>query len=171
MEESFESFSRSNEETLKGRFLTFQLGKEAYGIDLKHVIEIVSLKPLTEMPEMSEYIKGIINLRGKVVPVMDVRLRFKMQPKEYDDRTCIIVVDLNGYSIGMIIDSVSETIQINSKEIMKKPDMCTKDGCNYIKGIVNKGDMVILLIDCEELIGFDERYVISERTDKYEKVV
>ena len=171
MEETVESFSSNDDEALKGRFLTFRLGKEEYGIDLRHVIEIVSLKPLTEMPEMPEYIKGIINLRGKVVPVMDVRLRFKMQAKEYDDRTCIIVVDLNGYSVGLIIDSVSETIQINSNEILKKPDMCTKDGCNYIKGIGNIGDAVILLIDCEELIGLDERFALSERTDKYEKVV
>ena len=162
MDSSFELFSGYDEETLKGRFLTFQVGKETYGIELRYVIEIVGLKPLTEMPEMPEYIKGIINLRGKIIPVMDVRLRFRMQSREYDDRTCIIVIELNGFSIGLIIDSVSEVIHISDNEILEKPDMGTKDGCNYVKNIGKTGDIVVLLINCEELIGNEERYVVNE---------
>lgn len=162
LDSSIELFSGYDEETLKGRFLTFQVGKETYGIELRYVIEIVSLKPLTEMPEMPEYIKGIINLRGKIIPVMDVRLRFRMQSREYDDRTCIIVVELNGFSIGLIIDGVSEVIQIGDNDILKKPDMGTKDGCNYVKNIGKTGDIVVLLINCEELIGNEERYVVNE---------
>lgn len=164
-------FSGRDEETLKGRFLSFQVGNETYGIEIRYVIEIVGLKQLTVMPEMPEYIKGILNLRGKFIPVMDVRLRFRMSAKEYDDRTCIIVVDLNGYSIGLIIDSVSEVIQINDDEILKKPDMSTKAGCNYVKNIGKSGQTVIMLIDIEELVGSDECITVNEGTEIYEEMV
>ena len=87
-----------------------------------------------------------------------------MSAKEYDDRTCIIVVDLNGFSMGLIIDSVSEVLQINDNEILKKPDMSMKDGCNYVKNIGKTADMVILLIDCEELLGCEERCAVNEMT-------
>ena len=113
METSIENSQDRNDETLKGRFMTFQVGQETYGIEIRYVIEIVGLQPLTIMPEMPEYIKGIINLRGRVIPVMDIRLRFGMQWREYDDRTCIIVVDINDVPMGLVIDSVSEVITIS----------------------------------------------------------
>jgi len=88
MAEVLEDNHVMEEDTQKDRFLTFQLGKESYGIEIRHVTEIIGIQPITEVPEMPEYIKGIINLRGKIIPVMDVRLRFKKEPREYNDRTC-----------------------------------------------------------------------------------
>lgn len=103
MDNSTANFLSGDDETLKGRFLTFQVGKETFGIEIRYVIEIVGLQPVTQMPEMPEHIKGIINLRGKIVPIMDVRLRFKMPAREYDDRTCIIIIDMKNITIGLIL--------------------------------------------------------------------
>ncbi len=110
------------EDTLKGRFLTFSLGKETYGIEIRYVTEIVGIQPVTEMPEMPSYLKGIINLRNKIIPVMDVRLRFAKQPRDYDDRTCVIVVDIHGLALGLIVDSVSEVLSIAEEDIDDCPD-------------------------------------------------
>lgn len=156
MDELIKNYSGGNEETLDGRFLSFQVGKETYGIKIRYVIDIVGLQPLTEMPEMPDYMKGIINLRGKIIPIMDVRIRFKMTRREYDDRTCIIVIDMNGISIGLVIDSVCEVLTIGDEEIMKKPEMITKTGCDYINGIGRIDNQVILLIDCGKLLSVDD---------------
>lgn len=146
----------SNEDTMSGKFLTFKVAKETYGIEIRYVIDIVGIQPLTEMPEMPQYMKGIINLRGKVIPIMDVRLRLKMSGKEYDDRTCIIVVDMNGLSIGLVIDLVCEVLTITDDEIMKKPELITTEGCDYIKNIARVDNQVVLLIDCGKLLSTDD---------------
>ena len=150
-----------SEETLHGRYLTFQVGKEMYGIQIRYVIEIVGLQPVTVMPEMPEYIKGIINLRGKIIPVMDVRLRFGLAWKEYDDRTCIIVIDMNGIYVGLVIDSVSDVLTINDDEIVNKPKMSTKEDCGYISVIGKMENQVILLIDCGKLVSSEEFNEVS----------
>ena len=116
------------EDTLKGRFLTFQIGKETFGIEIKYVTEIIGIQGTTEMPEMPEYIKGIINLRGKIIPIMDIRLRFKKEPKEYDDRTCIIVVDYNTIAMGFVVDSVAEVLTIPDQNISEMPKFNTGAG-------------------------------------------
>ena len=156
MNDSLESPETCSEETLHGRYLTFQVGKEMYGIQIRYVIEIVGLQPVTVMPEMPEYIKGVINLRGKIISIMDIRLRFSLPSKEYDDRTCIIVIDMNGVSVGLVIDSVSDVLTIGDNEIMKKPEMSTKVECDYISSLGKKDDQVILLIDCEKLLNKSE---------------
>lgn len=106
MEERIEQEDYIEEDTLKGRYLIFTLDKETYGVEIKYVTEIIGIQTITEIPELPEYVKGIINLRGKIIPVMDVRLRFKKEPKEYNDRTCIIVLDIRDLTIGLIVDRV-----------------------------------------------------------------
>ncbi len=120
------------EDTQKGRFLTFLIGKETYGIEIIYVTEIIGIQAITEMPETPDYLKGIINLRGKIIPVMDVRLRFGKQPREYDDRTCVIVIDLSGISMGLIVDSVSEVLSIPAQDIAELPGMSTGKGSGYV---------------------------------------
>ena len=142
------------EDTQKGKFLTFILGSESYGIEIKHVTEIIGIQPITEVPELPEYVRGIINLRGKIIPVMDVRLRFKKPFRDYNDRTCTIVVDIKDISIGLIVDSVSEVISIPDTEIVAPPDL-SKVGNRYIKGIGKIGSEVKLLLDCEKLLNDD----------------
>ncbi len=145
-------FLEQEEDTQKGRFLTFQIAKEVYGIEIKYVTEIIGIQPITEVPELPEYIKGIINLRGKIIPVMDIRLRFKKDWVAYNDRTCVIVVDIGIFSIGLIVDHVSEVISIPEDEIADPPDV--KNGGNrYIKGIGKVGSEVKLLLDCDKLLN------------------
>ncbi|SNS05061.1 purine-binding chemotaxis protein CheW [Anaerovirgula multivorans] len=150
------------EDTQKGRFLTFSLGKESYGIEIKYVIEIIGLQAITEIPELPEYVKGIINLRGKIIPVMDVRLRFKKEPREYNDRTCVIVIDIKDVSIGLIIDSVSEVLTIPEEDIVEPPKMNKGFNNRYIKKIGKVGNDVKLLLDCEKLLSEDELEDLSE---------
>ena len=144
------------EDTQKGRFLTFALGKEDYGIEIMYVTEIIGIQAITEVPELPDYIKGIINLRGKIIPVMDVRLRFKKEPIDYNDRTCIIVIDIKNISIGMIVDTVSEVISIEDANIVPPPSMKTGFQNKYVKGIGKVGNDVKLLLDCEKILNEEE---------------
>lgn len=153
-----EKITEFEEDTQKDKYLIFSIGNEYYGIDIKYVIEIIGIEPITEVPELPDYIKGVINLRGKIIPVMDVRLKFKKEPKEYDDRTCIIVVDIEDISIGLIIDRVLEVVNIDEGNISPPPKInSNKDNANrYIKGIGKVQNEVRLLIGCHKLLKEDE---------------
>ena len=144
------------EDTQKNKFLTFQLGKEVYGIDIKYVTEIIGIQPITEIPELPEYVKGIINLRGKIIPVMDVRLRFKKAEKEYNDRTCTVVIDIGNICIGLIVDSVAEVLSIPEENIVPPPDAGKGFNNKYINGIGKVGNDIKLLLDCEKILNDDE---------------
>jgi purine-binding chemotaxis protein CheW len=150
------------EDTQKGRFLTFSIGKEDYGIEIKFVTEIIGIQSITQVPELPAYIKGIINLRGKIIPVMDVRLRFKKEFMEYDERTCIIVVDIEEITIGLIVDKVLEVISIPEEEIVPPPDPSTGFQTRYIKGLGKVGNQVKLLLDCKKLLNDDEVKNLAE---------
>lgn len=151
-----------DEDTLKGRFLSFLIGKETYGIEIRYVTEIVGIQAITQMPEMPDYIKGIINLRGIIIPVMDVRLRFSLNQKAYDDRTCVIVVDFAGVSIGLIVDSVSEVMNLAEENIVELPRNSMGLSNRYIKNIGKVGSNVLLLLDCEKLLTTEEIQELSD---------
>ncbi len=153
MTEMENNMLEEEENTQKGRYLTFSLGRETYGVEIKYVTEIIGIQVITELPELPEYIKGIINLRGKIIPVMDVRLRFKKEFREYNDRTCIVVVDIEDISIGIIVDSVSEVLTIENEEIVEPPRMGKEPQNRYIKNIGKVGNEVKLLLDCEKLFS------------------
>lgn len=160
MEEQLQAVVELDEDTQKGKYLTFTLGSESYGIEIKYVTEIIGIQPVTEVPELPEYIKGIINLRGKIIPVMDVRLRFKKPFREYNDRTCVIVIDVQDVSVGLIVDSVSEVLPIPGGEIVPPPEI-QKVGNRYIKGIGKVYGEVKLLLDCDKLLNDDEAEKLS----------
>lgn len=145
-----------DEDTQKGRFLTFSLDKETYGIEIRYVTEIVGMQTITEIPELPEYAKGIINLRGKIIPVMDVRLRFKKEPRRYDESTCVIVIDIDDISIGLIVDSVAEVLSIPEEGIVEAPKISKGFSSRYVKAIGKVGNAVKLLLDCERLLSDDE---------------
>ena len=138
----------------QGMYLTFSVGQEEYGVGISYVTEIINVQVITEVPELPPYIKGIINLRGKIIPVMDVRIRFNKEPKEYDDRTCIIVVDIGDSGIGLIVDRVCEVLQIADEEVVP-PASSDKDERDnrYISGIAKTGESVKLLLDIERLVS------------------
>jgi len=158
MADFLQEIFESEEDTQKDKYLIFSIGKQCYGIDIKYVIEIIGIEPITEVPELPDYIRGVINLRGKIIPVMDVRLKFKKEKKEYDDRTCIIVVEIESICIGLIIDRVLEVANIDKNNISPQPKTgYNKDNGNkYIKGIGKIENEVRLLIDCHKLLEEDE---------------
>ena len=153
-------YDEMEEDTQKGKFLTFSLGNEYYGIDIIYVTEIVGIQPITEVPELPSFVKGIINLRGKIIPVMDARLKFKKEPRAYNDRTCIIVIDILELSIGIIVDAVSEVLNISDENIVPPPNLSTS-GRRYIKSVGKSGDNVILILDCDKLLNENEINAIS----------
>lgn len=157
-----EDIMEIDEDTQKNRFLTFSISKESYGIEIRYVTEIIGIQAITEMPELPEYVKGIINLRGKIIPVMDVRLRFKKDPKEYNDRTCVIVIDIGNLSIGLIVDTVSEVITIPEEGIVEPPNINKGFSNRYIKNIGKVGNEVKLLLDCDKLLTNDELENLNE---------
>ena len=150
------------EDTQKGRFLTFKLGEEVFGLEIKYVTEIVGIQPITNIPEVPEYVKGIINLRGKIIPVIDVRIKFKKEPIEYDERTCIIVIDIDDISIGLIVDEVSEVATIKDEDIVPPPSYKTGFQNRYIKGVGKSKDGVKLLLDSNKLLTNEEKHNISD---------
>jgi len=144
-----------DEDTLKGKYLVFSLGKEMYGMEIRYITEIIGIQPITEVPEMPKYVKGITNLRGKIIPIMDARLCFRKEIRKYDGRTCIIVLEIDDISIGLIVDSVVEVLTMQDEDISSPPDV-GKGHCNYIKGIGKVGGSIILLLDCQKLLTDDE---------------
>jgi len=150
------------EDTQKGRFLTFKLGDEVFGLEIKYVTEIVGIQPITKIPEVPEYVKGIINLRGKVISVIDVRIKFKKEPIDYNERTCIIVIDIDDMSIGLIVDEVSEVLTIKDEDIVPPPSYKTGFENEYIKGVGKYKDGVKLLLDSNKLLTNKEKEDIKD---------
>ena len=157
MSEITENVLDDEEDTQKDKFLTFSLGTEVYGIEIKFVTEIIGMQSVTEIPDLPEYAQGIINLRGKIIPVIDVRLRFKKVYREYNDRTCIVVVDIKGVTLGLIVDAVEEVLIIAAQEIVLPPQF---DNGSYhqrfIKGIGKVGKEVKLILDSDRLLNDTE---------------
>lgn len=150
------------EDTQKDKFLTFELEKELYGIDIKYVTEIIGIQKITQVPELPVFVKGIINLRGKIIPVVDVRLKFAKDYKEYNDRTCIIVIEIKGNMIGLIVDTVSEVLSISEKEIEPPPKLKSIFSNENIKGIGKVGNEVKILVDCEKIFTDNEMGLLED---------
>ena len=145
------------------KYLTFKIGDEDYGIDIGDITEIIELQKITEVPDMPTYVKGVINLRGKVIPVMNLRVRFNMEEREYDDRTCVIIVNVTNNSIGFIVDRVLEVIDIPDGDIDPPPQFKTASGYEkYVKGIGKIGEEVKILIDAQRIIRTEELEKISQ---------
>ncbi|HHU17472.1 MAG: chemotaxis protein CheW [Anaerovoracaceae bacterium] len=161
MSEIYNEKNAMEEDTQHGRFLTFSLEDEVYGIEIKYVTEIIGIQSITRVPEVPDYVKGIINLRGKIIPVIDVRLKFGKKPMEYDDRTCIIVINILEVSVGLIVDNVEEVLTIDDEDIAAPPGSKTGFENRYIKGIGKAGEKVQLLLDCLKLLKNDEMEMIE----------
>lgn len=146
------------------KFLTFILGAETYGLDMLHVTEIIGVQKVTCVPDMPDFVIGVINLRGNVIPVMDIRLRFKMETRDYDDRTCIIVVNVEETTVGMIVDTVSEVLDI-PKEQIELPPSVGREGNKFMKGLGKIKDEVIILLDVDKLLHEQELEVIASATE------
>lgn len=153
------------EDTLKDKYLTFILGKESFGLEIKYVIEIIGIQTITEVPGLPRYIKGIINLRGKIIPVIDVRERFKKEFKDYNERTCVIVIEINDFLVGLIVDQVAEVLSIAEENIVPPPEASDSEN-RFIQGIGKVGDEVKLLIDCAKLMVSEEEIKKIKKVSK-----
>lgn len=149
------------EDTQKGRILTFTLDGDVYGIEIRYVTEIIGIQAITKVPEVPDYVKGIINLRGKIIPVIDVRLKFGKEAMEYTDRTCIIVIEIGELSVGLIVDNVDEVLTIEDDQIAAPPAAKTGFENRYIKGIGKVGEGIQLILDCEKLLKNEEIDVLE----------
>ncbi len=140
------------EDLQEDKYLTFHLNNEEYGIEIRKVTEIIGIQPITSVPDMPAYIKGVINLRGKVIPLMDVRLRFNISELQYNDRTCIIVININNYHIGLIVDYVSEVLDIPKSQVEPPPQIHNVKVHNFIQGMGKIGEKVKILLNADKLL-------------------
>ena len=161
-EETKEKLTKSH----KGKYLTFVLGKEEYGIEILKVREIIGLMDITTVPKTPGYMKGVINLRGKVIPIVDLRLKFSMPEEQHTQETCVIVVEVNNTSIGIIVDSVSEVLDIKSGEIEETPDFGKGIDTNFIMGLGKAKGKIIILLDIEQVLSSEELEMVEELASK-----
>ena len=144
----------------EGKYLTFTLEDEEYGISILKIKEIVGMMPITTVPQTPGFVKGVINLRGKVIPIVDLRLRFAMAARGYNERTCIIVVEIASQSetvqIGIVVDSVSEVLTITGGNIEDTPTFGTKLNTDYILGMAKMEGGVKILLDIDRVLSAEE---------------
>lgn len=135
-----------------GEILQFEIDNAVYGIEIQYITEIIQIQQITIVPKVPDYIKGMMNLRGKVIPVMSVRRRFGKEEIPYDDRTCIIVVDWDGLAVGLIVDRVRDVARVLPEEISSTPDYKNVNMNHFIKYIIESNNEIKLLLDCETLV-------------------
>lgn len=150
---SLEDIHDLDEDTQKDKYLTFHLGTEDYGIEIRFVTEIIGIQKITVIPEMPAYIKGVINLRGKIIPVMDVRMRFRLQPRPYDERTCVVVVNIHDSAVGLVVDTVSEVVDIPAAQIESAAGLNRGNSNAFIQGIGKLGEDIKIILDVNKLMG------------------
>ena len=142
------------------KYLTFTLKEEEYGIGILKVKEIIGMMPVTSVPRTPEFVKGVVNLRGKVIPVVDLRLKFSMDSTPYTDRTCIIVVEIEAEAatvfIGIVVDAVSEVLNIGEKDIEDTPQFGTSLNTGYILGMAKMEGGVKILLDIDKILSQEE---------------
>ncbi len=147
----------SGRDTQEGKYMTFKSGSEYFGLEIQYVQQIIQFQTITKIPETEDYIKGLINLRGRIIPVVDVRLRFKQGECEYNDKTCILVITVKDTTVGLIVEQIAEVVEIQKENILPPPTIGRGDkGHNkYVYGIGKVGTAVKLLLDPEKLL-YDE---------------
>jgi purine-binding chemotaxis protein CheW len=149
----------------EGKYLTFSLAGEEYGIGILKVKEIIGMMPITQIPQTPIYIKGVFNLRGKVIPVVDLRLKFEMEAMDYSERTCIIVVEIGKNSdrilIGIIVDAVSEVLNIKGSDIEETPNFGSRLEAGYILGMAKAAGGIKILLDIDHVLRTEELEAIK----------
>ncbi len=150
----------------EGKYLTFTLADEDYGIGILKIREIIGMMPVTSVPQTPSFVKGVINLRGKVIPVVDLRVRFGMAEIKYTERTCIIVVEIAGQAgtvqMGIVVDAVSEVLNIKAEEIEGTPTFGTRLDTEYILGMAKMDGGVKILLDIDKVLSSEELALLRE---------
>ena len=152
-----------------GKYLSFILGDEEYGIEILTVREIMGIMVITTVPHVPHFVKGVINLRGSVIPVVDLRLKFSMLEREYDKETCIIVVNLHNRLMGIIVDTVSEVLDIKEDEIDNSPNFGTSVETDFILGMGKVKEKVIILLNIDKVLTSEQLTTIQSVVKTPEK--
>lgn len=145
-------------DTAGQKYLVFQLGPEEYGIDILKVQEIRGYERVTPIPNLPTYIKGVINLRGVIVPIVDMRMRFNLAKAEYDAQTVVIVLNVGGRVIGLVVDRVSDVMELNSAQISPPPQLSGALKAGYLAGVSTIEGRMLLLINIAQLLTSNELY-------------
>lgn len=151
--------------------MTFQIGQDVFGIELKYVNEIIQMQPVTPIPEVEPFIKGLINLRGKIIPVIDVADRFGKEASPYNDRTCVIVIEVSGIEVGLIINSIAQVVSIEEQDILPPPNMAhgAASQNKFVRGIGKMEDGVKLLLDPVKLLSDDALNFVDKQENEEEE--
>ncbi|OGI02308.1 MAG: chemotaxis protein CheW [Candidatus Margulisbacteria bacterium GWF2_38_17] len=148
------------------KYLTFELNEEEYGLEILKVQEIIGMMNVTHVPRMPEYVKGVINLRGKIIPIIDLRMKFEMQAQEYNERTCIVEVQVQSHGqnviMGVIVDRVSEVLDIADKQIEETPAFGANVNTEFITGMGKVGQRVVMLLDIDKVFSYDEMEIVRK---------
>ncbi|HDY64684.1 MAG TPA: purine-binding chemotaxis protein CheW [Phycisphaerae bacterium] len=147
------TITRAQTESKAGKYLTFALADEEYGLEILKVREIIGIMDIAEVPRTPDFVKGVINLRGKVIPVIDLRLKFQMETIEQTEETCIIVVDVDGVEMGIIVDKVSEVLDIAAEEIEEPPSFGANVNTDFILGMGKAQERVTILLDIGKVLS------------------
>jgi len=153
------------------KYTIFTLENEYYGIPISKVQEVIRYTPITPLHDVSPFLKGVINLRGKIIPVIDMRLKFGMEEKPYNDRTIFIIVEVLSsdmvYHVGLIVDSVKDVVEIDENKIERTTEIGFKFKSKYLQGIIQIGDNMVMLLNLDNILTTEE---VVEISDKIEKV-
>jgi purine-binding chemotaxis protein CheW len=152
MDELEQAISKSTGE----QFVTFRLEKEEYGIEILKVHEIIGYQGFAKVPNVPRFIRGVLNLRGSVVPVIDMRLKFNMAEKAYDNFTVIVIIEVQERIIGVIVDAVSDVVTLNAEELQETPDFSSGVRTDFIKGMGRKGEKLIIMLDIDRILSEQE---------------
>lgn len=158
-ENTDEKVYAGNDELLQ--LVSFTIGSEEFGVDILKVQEINRMVEVTRVPQAPPYVEGVINLRGKVIPIIDLRKRFNLEAKEYDKNTRIVVVDIGGTIMGMVVDSVSEVLRLPSDTIEPPPEIAAGVNSEYIKGVAKLDDRLLIFLDLSRVISADELAAVT----------
>ena len=158
--------AQKNLDNLQGKYLTFIINNEEYGLEILKVKEIIGTLSITNLPRTPDYVKGVINLRGKVIPIIDLRLRFGMPEKKHDDKTCIIVVEINvqddNVQLGIVVDSVSEVLNVSLDDLAPTPQLGVELDTDYILAMAKSEDTVRTLLDIDKVLSNENISVIAK---------
>jgi purine-binding chemotaxis protein CheW len=143
-------------------YLTFTLGKEEYGIDILKVQEIRGYDAVTHIANAPEFIKGVVNLRGVIVPIVDMRIKFRLSEPTYNEFTVVIIMNVLGRIIGMVVDGVSDVVALNPEQIKAAPEMGSSMDIDYITGLGTLNDQMLILVDIERLMSSEEMQIMEQ---------
>ena len=152
---STEDLEAMAQDTIENKFLLFKIADEEFGIEISCVKEIINIVPITQVPGTPNYVKGIINLRGDIVPIVEIRSRFRMPHMEYDDLTCIVVIENEGEKIGFIVDAVNEVKYIRKDRISSPPNVKLSYANQFVRNLGAVDDKVVLLVDRDKILSDD----------------